>query len=93
MKTDSILVYSDSYKPKSLKFRPRVNVEMSYSMQYNLVVVVVSVIGSNKKFSDSEISKTTTVGPLQFSYHTVLLFQPYIILADIYRIQRPLTPN
>jgi hypothetical protein len=27
-------------------------------------VVVVSVIGGSKKFSDSKILKTTTVGPL-----------------------------
>jgi hypothetical protein len=35
--------------------------------------VVISVIGGGKKISDSEISKTTTVGPLQFSYYTILL--------------------
>jgi hypothetical protein len=37
------------------------------------VVVVRSVIGGSKKNSDGEILKTTTVGPLQFSYYTVLL--------------------
>jgi hypothetical protein len=35
--------------------------------------VVVSVMGGSEKFSDGEISKTTTVGLLQFSYYTVLL--------------------
>ena len=34
--------------------------------------MVVSVMGGGEKFSDGEISKTTTVGPLQFNY-TVLL--------------------
>ena len=49
-------------------------------------MVVISVVGGGENFSDSKISKTTTVGPLQFSYHAVLLFQPCIILTDIYRI-------
>ena len=35
--------------------------------------MVVSVMGSGEKFSDGEILKTTTVGPLQFSYYTILL--------------------
>jgi hypothetical protein len=33
----------------------------------------VSVVGGGEKFSDGEISKTTTVGPLQFSHYTALL--------------------
>jgi len=37
------------------------------------LVVVASVMGGGEKFSDGEISKTTTVGPLQFSYYAVLL--------------------
>ena len=37
------------------------------------LVVVASVIGGGENFSDGEISKTTTVGPLQFSYYAVLL--------------------
>ena len=49
-------------------------------------MVVISVMGGGKKFLDGEISKTTTVGPLQFNYYTILLFQPYIILIDIYGI-------
>jgi hypothetical protein len=32
----------------------------------------VTVVGSSKKFSDGEISKTTTVGPLQFNYAILL---------------------
>jgi hypothetical protein len=39
-------------------------------------VVVVSVIGGGEKFSDSEISKTTTIGPLQFNYYAVLSKAP-----------------
>jgi hypothetical protein len=34
----------------NLSFRLRVNVEMSYSVQYNLVVVVISIIGSGENF-------------------------------------------
>ena len=30
-------------------------------------------MGGGEKFSDGEISKTTTVGPLQFNYYAVLL--------------------
>ena len=30
-------------------------------------------MGGGEKFSDGEISKTTTVGPLQFSHYAVLL--------------------
>ena len=37
-------------------------------------MVVIGVKGGSKKFSDSEILKTTTVGPLQYNdYYTVLL--------------------
>ena len=35
----------------------------------------MSVMGSSEKFSDGEILKTTTVGPLQFSYYTALLLK------------------
>jgi hypothetical protein len=36
--------------------------------------VVVGVKGSGKIFSDSEILKTTTVGPLQYNdYYAILL--------------------
>ena len=38
------------------------------------LVVVVGVRGGGEKFSDGEILKTTTVGPLQYdNYYTVLL--------------------
>ena len=49
MKTDSVPIYSDSYKPRSLKFRPRANVEILHSMQYDIVVVVASIIGGGEK--------------------------------------------
>jgi hypothetical protein len=36
--------------------------------------VVVGVKGGGEKFSDGEILKTTTVGPLQYDdYYTILL--------------------
>ena len=35
-------------------------------------MVVVSVIGGSKFFLDGEISKATTVGPLQFNYAALL---------------------
>jgi hypothetical protein len=44
-------------------------------------VVVVSVMGGGENFSDSEISKTTTIGPLQFSYH----YSPILTLCNSYR--------
>jgi len=40
-------------------------------------VVVVGVKGGSEKFSDGEILKTTTVGPLQYdNYYTVLSRAP-----------------
>ena len=39
--------------------------------------MVVGVEGGGKKFSDGEISKTTTIGPLQYDdYYTVLSRAP-----------------
>jgi hypothetical protein len=34
----------------NLSFRLRVNIKTLYSMQYNLVVVVISIIGGGEKF-------------------------------------------
>jgi hypothetical protein len=34
-----------------LKFRSRANTETSYSVRYDLVVVVISIVGSGEKFS------------------------------------------
>jgi len=40
-------------------------------------VVVIGVKGSGEKFSDGEILKTTTIGPLQYDdYYTVLSRAP-----------------
>ena len=47
---DSAPICSDGYKPKSLKFRLRAKAETSYSVRYDLVVVVISIIGSSEKF-------------------------------------------
>jgi hypothetical protein len=50
LKTDSIPIYGNGYKPKSLKFRLRANAEILYSVRYDIVVVVVSIIGGSEKF-------------------------------------------
>jgi hypothetical protein len=47
---DPTPTYSDSYKPKSPKFRFKANIKMSHSIRYNLVIIVISIISSNKKF-------------------------------------------
>ena len=47
---DSAPVRGDGYKPKSLKFRLRANAETSYSVRYNMVVVVASIVGGSEKF-------------------------------------------
>ena len=46
---DSAPIYSNGYKPRSLKFRPRANAETSHSVRYDMVVVVASIIGGSKK--------------------------------------------
>ena len=50
-KTDFTPIRSDSYKPRSSKFRLRANAETSHSVRYDIVVVVVSIMGGSKKFS------------------------------------------
>jgi hypothetical protein len=50
LKTDSVPIRGDGYKPGSLKFRLRANAETSHSVRYNLVVVVISIVGGSKKF-------------------------------------------
>ena len=49
LKTDSIPIRGDGYKPKSLKFRLRANAETLYSVRYDLVVVV-GIMGSGERF-------------------------------------------
>jgi hypothetical protein len=55
--------------------------------------VVVSVMGGGKKFSDSEISKTTTVGPLQFDYAILLPKAPIRSNIDIQHLIISPYPN
>ena len=50
-KTDSAPVRGDSYEPESSKFRLRANAEMSHSVRYDLVVVVIGIVGGSEKFS------------------------------------------
>ena len=50
-KTDSAPVRGDGYEPESSKFRLRANAETSHSVRYDLVVVVMSIVGGGEKFS------------------------------------------
>ena len=50
-KTDSAPVRGDGYEPKSSKFRLRANAETSHSVRYDLVVVVMGIVGGGEKFS------------------------------------------
>ena len=50
-KTDSAPVHGNGYEPESSKFRLRANAETSHSVRCDLVVVVIGVVGSSKKFS------------------------------------------
>ena len=63
---DSALVRGDGYKPESLKFRLRANVETSHNVRYDLVVVVVSIVGGNEKFSHGMVrsQKPLLLAPL-----------------------------
>jgi hypothetical protein len=58
-------------------------------------VVVVGVKGGGEKFSDGEILKTTTVGPLQYNnYYTVLSGAPIQSNIDKqFLIISPKNPN
>ena len=48
---DSAPIYGNGYEYRSLKFRPRANIKILYSVLVDLVVVVViSTVGSSKKF-------------------------------------------
>jgi hypothetical protein len=49
-KTDSAPVRGDGYEPGSSKFRPRANAETSHSVRWDLVVVVVSIVGGGENF-------------------------------------------
>ena len=49
-KTDSVPVRGDGYEPESSKFRLRANAETSHSVRYDLVVVVIGIMGGGEKF-------------------------------------------
>jgi hypothetical protein len=72
LKTDSTPIHGDGYEPRSLKFRSRANAEALYSVRMGPSGGCKRYSGG-KKISDGEISKTTTIGPLQFSYYAILL--------------------
>jgi hypothetical protein len=44
LKTDFIPIYSDGYKSKSLKFKLRANIEILYSVRYNLKIYPILYI-------------------------------------------------
>jgi hypothetical protein len=67
-KTDSAPVHGDGYKPGLTQSQRR-----DVAQHADRTWWWLSVLGGGEKFSDGEILKTTTVGPLQFSYYTVLL--------------------
>ena len=46
---DSIPIYSNGYKPRSVKFRLKANAETLYSVLVGLVVVI-SIMGGSEKF-------------------------------------------
>ena len=48
---------------------------------------------STSNVTDTKKTTTTNGAPFLVDYCCVLLFQPCVILADIYGIQRPPTPN
>jgi len=48
-------------------------------------VVVVGVKGGGEKFSDGEILKTTTVGPLQYDNYYAILLSRALIQSNIDR--------
>ena len=47
---DSVSIYSNGYKPRSSKFRLRANAETLYSVRYDIVVVVASIVGGGEIF-------------------------------------------
>ena len=72
-KSDSAPVRGDGYEPGLRGSDPEPTQRHRTACGQDLVVVV-GVEGGGEKFSDGEISKTTTVGPLQYDdYYAVLL--------------------
>ncbi len=72
-KSDSAPVRGDGYEPGLRSSDPEPTQRRRTACGQDLVVVV-GVKGGGEKFSDGEILKTTTIGPLQYNnYYTVLL--------------------
>jgi hypothetical protein len=63
LKSDSIPIYGDGYK-SSLRSSDLEPTRRRYIACGQDLVVVIGVKGGGEKFSDSEILKTTTIGPL-----------------------------
>jgi len=63
LKSDSTPIRGDGYEPglRSSDLEPTQRRRIAYGQD---LVVVVGVKGGGEKFSDGEILKTTTVGPL-----------------------------
>jgi hypothetical protein len=58
-----------------LKFKSKANAETSHSIQYDLVVVVMSIIGSGEKFSHGMVrsQKPPLSAPYDNNSNTILL--------------------
>jgi hypothetical protein len=89
-KTDSTPVRGDGYEPRSSKIRPRADAETLYSVRYDLVVVVVSVVGGSEKFLYGMVRsrKPPLLVPLYDNgYYTILLLRHLYNLAWIHGIR------
>ena len=85
MKTDSVPIRSDGYKPRSSKFRLRANAETLHSVRYDMVVVVASSVGGGEKLLYGIVRSRKPpllVPPYDSSYYTTIL-----LLEDTYTIQ------
>ena len=65
---DSAPVRGDGYEPGLRSSDPEPTQRRRTACGQDLVVVM-SVVGGSEKFSDGEILKITTIGPLQFSHY------------------------
>jgi len=92
-KSDSAPVRGDGYEPGLRSSDPEPTQRRRTACGQDLVVVV-GVEGGSEKFSDGEILKTTTVGPLQYDdYYTVLSRAPIQSNMDEqFSITSPKTP-
>ena len=88
MKTVSAPVRGDGYEPESLKLRLRANAETSHSVRYDLVVVVVSIVGSSEKFLYGMVrsQKPPLSAPYDDNSNTILLLRHLYNLIWIYSI-------